>query len=809
MRGVGSPTCSDAFTLCFLMPLALLVAPTDPGAGDAASRRDALAWLRGQLARYQYDIVIAGAGRSPQEAIEKAAPTINPGDSVLVHVSGRLVGRDSLGFSGDRSVLLGLLTEVFAARAPADLSFMLELTYDDDPTDPMVPHALVASAIQSLGGREYGYPVFAAVRRSSVPAGRIDFTRAVLGPPGPGVVSPPGEVVLAAMHARAMESPENRAAADGFLFLRGAPSGHVETSARVDEAPPFPAELAASEAQQPSVLQASSQELSGERVADDPRWKHSLGIDEQSGLRGPRLPSADLEASDPDASDPTDPRAPEIRAASLASLTELEEGEPDAVGFQEGARSAADPLGVDPYPPDADPTDPLAPEVRSAEPLAPELRAADPGALAEPSAADPHPAELDSLQGPPAGAFVSEAEPLDPHELRVSLSDLESDSEDVPPDGLATPPGMRVPAAGAPLPDSNTLDGIEAAAFRTPLTAAPYRIAFEIHRRQCHTDAALLAAMALEELNAAQTEHQELVDQFRTVGPVRIRAPIDPATWGLLRAPGFDDALAGLFAAIERAAVAVRLDELRESRRLPFLDRNQRLSETSTASVVRSFQWAARVLGMRCPDLYAMDDAPGVAMMCAAEPSTALGRAVLSGRSAKDLAFLAGRHLTYYRPEHHVLLYYPSRESLTELLYAAVQVGLPESGSPSVPPGVHLLRVRLAQRIGDPGRAALKQALRVLDARGGQAKVGAWMRAVELTAARVGLFLCGDLAVATGFLRAQQSGIADLSSDERRGDLTAFCSSRAHVAVRARLVVTGIDDQVAPSNGGGQQRVAS
>ena len=51
--------------------------------------------------------------------------------------------------------------------------------------------------------------------------------------------------------------------------------------------------------------------------------------------------------------------------------------------------------------------------------------------------------------------------------------------------------------------------------------------------------------------------------------------------------------------------------------------------------------------------------------MHAAHPSTALGSGVLSGPSAKDLAFLAGRHLTYYRPEYHVLLYYPTREGNT------------------------------------------------------------------------------------------------------------------------------------------------
>ena len=45
--------------------------------------------------------------------------------------------------------------------------------------------------------------------------------------------------------------------------------------------------------------------------------------------------------------------------------------------------------------------------------------------------------------------------------------------------------------------------------------------------------------------------------------------------------------------------------------------------------------------------------------MPAVEPSTALGPAALHGKTTKDLAFLAARHLTYYRPEHQVLVYFP------------------------------------------------------------------------------------------------------------------------------------------------------
>ena len=42
------------------MRLAILVAPSDPRAGDAGSRRMALAWLRGRLARFGFQVVIVG-----------------------------------------------------------------------------------------------------------------------------------------------------------------------------------------------------------------------------------------------------------------------------------------------------------------------------------------------------------------------------------------------------------------------------------------------------------------------------------------------------------------------------------------------------------------------------------------------------------------------------------------------------------------------------------------------------------------------------------------------------------------------------
>lgn len=619
------------------MRLALLIAPSDPRAGDAASRRESLAWLRGQFARAKFDVAIVGAAQSPEEAMAKAASSIRAGDTVTVHVSGRLVGREGLAFGGGRSASLSRLREALAARQPAELSFVADVTYEDDPSAPATAEERLAWAVGALGAESHGHAVLAAVRRDAGPAaaGRMAFTRVAMSalPSTDRNAAPQSvESLLAAMYAAAMGLPEGRTAADHVLLRRGASTSGLA---------PMVAEFA--------------------------------------------VVSVPLAAGSP------------ARGAA-----------PDAV---EGSLSAAAQLAVEPLP----------------------------------------------------------SSPL-----------------------LAA-----------------TLDDIEAAASRTPMHAPLYASAYEIHLRDGNTDLAVLAAMALEQLEAAAVEQRALVGRFRSVGPVRARAPLDAEGWALLQAPGFDDVISALFAAVEGAAIAVALEDGRDEREHPETAREHRLSETSTASVVRTFQWASRFLGVRCPDLYAVDDPPGILSIRASEPSTVLGGAVLSGRSAKDLAFLAARHLTFYRPEHHVLLYYPTREALTALLFAAVQLGLPEGASTSVPAEVRALRGRLSPRVDDSARAALVRAVRVLDARGGQARIGAWVRSVELTAARAGLLLCGDLATAAILSRTESRPVADLSLDQRRGDLVAFCASRAHAALRARFVVPTPESGMPPPLSGVEQTLAA
>jgi tetratricopeptide (TPR) repeat protein len=325
-----------------------------------------------------------------------------------------------------------------------------------------------------------------------------------------------------------------------------------------------------------------------------------------------------------------------------------------------------------------------------------------------------------------------------------------------------------------------------------PLRASTYARLFALHQRAGRTDRAWLAALALEELGAADMDQQLVVDQYRHDGPIRPSRSLDDVAWDeLLRAPGADDVVADVLRAIVDAAAAARVEELREAKKLVPLDTTRRQSATSTVSAVRSFQWAAQVLAVDVPEIYVMDSVPGgIGAVPVAVPSTALGPDVLRGVSAKDLAFLAGRHLTYYRPEHYVLVHYPTIGELSALFLGAVKLILPD-----LPVPAHLAdaatrkRKLLARHVDAEAKKRLDVAVRRFDARDGRVDFAAWVKSVELTAQRAGLLLCGDLRVATGRLRAETRNIAELTLDQKRGDLLAFCASDRLARARAMLNV--------------------
>jgi tetratricopeptide (TPR) repeat protein len=322
---------------------------------------------------------------------------------------------------------------------------------------------------------------------------------------------------------------------------------------------------------------------------------------------------------------------------------------------------------------------------------------------------------------------------------------------------------------------------------------------FSVHRREGNHDRAFLAALALEELGDADATAREMLEAYRADWGLRARSALDESAWDLLRAEGADEVIEAVFRASLRAAIAAQLEE-RGKR--PVLDPTRRQPETSTASIIRCFHWAARALGTPCPALYVLDEvAGGIAAVAAPEPTTALGPEVLRGVSSKTLAFLAGRHITYFRPEYQVLVHFPTAESAAGLFFAAVEIVAPGT---FVPPNLALrvaaAKHRLARHLRAGELAALSAAVGRLEARDAKVDLIAWIRGVELTAGRAGLLLAGDLQTALTQVRAEERGLSGMTVDARRADLLAFCASRTLADLRAKFTDTTRSSMLPPTS---------
>jgi tetratricopeptide (TPR) repeat protein len=686
------------------MRSAVIVALGDPRSSDAGTWIDAVTWLRQELTEFVFRVSVV-EGENVERDLARALADIAPANDVLLHISGRLVGRGVVRTAGGRKIQLKTIGDALSARSGASVSIFAEFVYDGT-NDARAGADHVTTIIGDFEARARGHAIVASVRPASAPIDGLALTRLFLGVAR--AIEPQGEFLSSAIYRRVVGTPESQACAQSFAYVRGAAERRLAPS-------------------MPSVPPPSAPD----------QVRELLTI------------ARTLQAND-DA------------AGALGALEQARDIDPMRVDVLQALRRGCERLGRWEEAFDA---------IGALVDLSPSA-----GDRAELRLAQAHVA-LDKLNDKQRAAeFLRAALECDPaHERALAMV-------------------RQVHAA--PAAPASPVREVEAVPVEPqPPGRHAYASVFDAQLRAGTTDAAFLAALALEEVGAADAHHQALVDQLRSVAPIRALGVLDTAAWRLLRAPGSNETLEALFAQVGRAAVQTRLEELVLRKRLVALDPAARLDDSSTASVVRSFQWAARVLGVACPALYSVDEVPGeIAAVRAVEASTAVGPTVMRGRSAKDLAYLAGRHLTYYRPEHEVLVYFPTSADLTRLLKATIHAGA-RGRRPSRDRTVTALRDRLERQMTRRERADIAAAVRDFDE---DVDLGTWTRSVELTAGRAGLLLCGDLATATAIIRSESRGIAGVSPEARREDLIAFCCSPEHSELRRRFAVTAPESQRQP-----------
>lgn len=803
------------------MRLAVLASPAPLSAIEADVTRRA--WLEASLTCLGFSVISAEGEEDLPDALSRLLEGAEPTDTLLVHLSGTLTEVGTLQATGGRDLPLRSVASAVGSCGSANLLWFAELAHMGE-ADALVAAGHVEGLISALDACARGQSALVAIQPARDGADPFAFTRHVLEA-AEAIGEGDGHAPLSAVYERAKSRVEDLSSASGFALIRGDRPfelGHVAGGeaipvVKTPEAPRAqetsherPAIDALVEAAIFGNDWARATELCRERlhllptVDEKVEELFEIGRIFVEKLRDvPRAVEALEEARG------LDPQRSEVLEALRRAYRKLGRWRDAAATTSALAAQAASPkeksalLYAEAL---------IRSEHLDDEDLTVDLLSS---ALESDPANDEALAELSRLRG-------SRGELVDLEHSLSRVAERLAAAGDGPRtwkasqklaalrrDELGDLTGAVEALALAQKLDLSELDSqavlaeqllalgdeeggqaeLEAIVAKVPCEVPAHARLFAVHARAGRIDAAYLSALVLEELEAGDESTRDVIEPYRAEWGLKLKAPLDEAAWATLRAPGSDAVIEAIFAAVARASFAAQLEELRT---LPVLDPARRQSASSTASIVRGFHWAARALGIACPALYVLEDVEGgIAAVASHEPTTALGPQVLRGLAPRDLAFLAGRHLTYFRPEHQVLIHFPTQGALKGLLLAAVHVAMPAVSSMSnLPPPVANLRGRMSRLLLPDERSRLAAAVEKLEARGGKIDLGAWVRSVELTAARAGLLLSGDLRTAVTHLRRESRAIGGLTLEAKRNDLLAFCGSTAHADLRMTFAVT-------------------
>lgn len=324
-----------------------------------------------------------------------------------------------------------------------------------------------------------------------------------------------------------------------------------------------------------------------------------------------------------------------------------------------------------------------------------------------------------------------------------------------------------------------------------PKRVESFRALRRIYRSAGRADEAWCACAALAALGRAEPAEAEFHERYRPKAGQGSAAAVTPESWRLrLRHPAEDPAVSAVLAAIEPAVLKAFA---RSEKALGLLRRDRHDPVGSGLAIARAMRQAGAVLGLPPPDLYALPDHPGGLGFAPTEPPAMIaGVEVLSGMPPAELRFVAGRHLALWRPEcrvWHILAAVAAETGRSPLRWIAayLRAALRPTASPGGAADDETLAAArtLDSNLGAAARRALAAAAEPL-ASAPPPDLAAWSAAIEATADRAGLFVCGDIGAAVA-AASRSAGAAGTSSHLRMDEMLVFWVSGDHFHLRREV----------------------
>lgn len=324
-----------------------------------------------------------------------------------------------------------------------------------------------------------------------------------------------------------------------------------------------------------------------------------------------------------------------------------------------------------------------------------------------------------------------------------------------------------------------------------PYRPESYKLLRRLYTETKHADAAWCLCQALYVLSLAEADEERFFKRMKSETAAPAREVLTDEDWlTLLMHPDADALLTSVFALIEPAVIGKRSQSLEQLGYDPqyLIDLTQNPYPMS-----QNLYYAAGVLGIEAPPAFQNPNDPaGLSFLHAYTPSIVLGQAAMQAEiPAQAAAFIAARHLAYFRPGMYVRQLVPTGTGLKAWLFAAIKLISPQFRvAPELEGPMNDALAALEAGVTGQARDQLARVVSRLLQGGGSLDLKRWVAGVDLTADRVGFVIAHDLETAVEIIKASDEATSAVARDLRLKELVLYSISKPFFDLRGKLGIS-------------------
>jgi tetratricopeptide (TPR) repeat protein/tRNA A-37 threonylcarbamoyl transferase component Bud32 len=325
---------------------------------------------------------------------------------------------------------------------------------------------------------------------------------------------------------------------------------------------------------------------------------------------------------------------------------------------------------------------------------------------------------------------------------------------------------------------------------RNPYRVESYKLLRRLYTEARQPDPAWCLCQALAVMNLAEPDEERFYRRHRGDNAAPAQAVLDEEDWSdRLAHEDADPLVTRIFAAIQPTIIRARTQPLES---LGYDPQYRVELQGHPYPVSQTLYYVQGVLGFPAPPVFQNPNDPaGLGFLHAHTPAIVLGRAAFeSVVPNQSLAFVAGRHMTYFRPGFYVRHLVPTGTGLKAWLFAAIKLCVPQFPvAPDLQGQVAESMTFMQQDFQGVQREILTSMVSKLLQSGGAIDLKKWVAAIDLTADRAGFLLAHDLATATEVMRATEDA-SSVPAKERVKEIVLFSISEEYFELRRTLQIT-------------------